>query len=128
MRITVYRQRGLSLNAHLQGARMWAVQLEKTRFTYFEIEPHTQFPEHSHEEEQITLVLQGELTFVYCGEQATLRPGDVIAIPSGAVHSAFTGRQLCKAVDAWSPVRRDSAGPDRAFGTQTGGEHACRPL
>lgn len=44
---------------------MWAVGLEKTMLIYFELEPNTVFPEHHHEAEQITLVLEGELTFKY---------------------------------------------------------------
>ncbi|TAL27362.1 MAG: cupin domain-containing protein [Nitrospirae bacterium] len=86
---------------------MWAVGLEKAMLTYFEMEPHTKFPEHSHEAEQITLVLEGELTFRYAEKEVTLRQGEVIAIPSNAVHSAFTGDKPCKAVDAWSPVRKE---------------------
>lgn len=84
---------------------MWAVGLEKAMLTYFEMEPNTTFPEHSHQAEQITLVLEGELTFAYDGKEVILKPGDVIAIPSNAVHSAYTGPLPCKAVDAWSTVR-----------------------
>ena len=32
---------------------------------------------------------------------------DVIAIPSNAAHSVYTGNMPCKAVDAWSPVRKE---------------------
>ena len=56
---------------------------------------------------EIDLILEGELTFTYEGETTTLKAGDVIAIPSNAVHSAFTGNMPCKAVDAWSPVRKE---------------------
>jgi quercetin dioxygenase-like cupin family protein len=86
---------------------MWAVGLEKAMLTYFDMAPNTQFPEHSHEAEQITLVLEGELTFAYEGITVTLRPGEVIAIPSNVKHSAQTGSIPCKAVDAWSPVRKE---------------------
>lgn len=106
-KITVYRKNDLPLKSSVSGAKMWAVGLEKAMLTYFEMESNTTFPEHSHEAEQITLVLDGELTFAYEEKEITLKSGDVISIPSKAVHSAFTGSKPCKAVDAWSPVRKE---------------------
>lgn len=106
-KITLYRKTDLQLKSSVSGAKMWAVALNKAMLTYFELAPNTVFPEHSHEAEQITLVLEGELTFTYGAETVILKAGDVIAIPSNAVHSAFTGDTPCKAVDAWSPVRKE---------------------
>lgn len=105
--IKVYPKESLDLKPDVPGATMWAVGLEKAMLTYFELEPDTVFPEHFHEAEQITLVLEGELTFAYDGKEVTLKSGDVIAIPSNGLHSAYTGPLPCKAVDAWSPPRRD---------------------
>lgn len=106
-KIGFFPKAGQELKTILPGARMWAVGLENTMFTYFELEPNTIFPEHSHEAEQITMVLEGELIFAYEGQEVTLGPGDVVAIPSNAVHSAHTGKGRCRAVDAWSPVREE---------------------
>lgn len=86
---------------------MWAVGLQRAMLTYFEMEPNTQFKGHSHDAEQITLILDGELIFGYDGKETTLGPGEVIAIPSNMKHSARTGNMPCKAVDAWSPVRKE---------------------
>lgn len=106
-KIKVYPKHELPLRPNVPGAKMWAVGLEKVMLTYFEIEPNTKFPEHSHEAEQITMVLEGELTFAYEEKEITLKSGDVISIPSNTLHSAFTGSTPCKAVDAWSPVRKE---------------------
>lgn len=105
--VTVYRKKYLTMKPAVCGANMWAVGLEKAMLTYFEMAPNTQFPDHSHEAEQITLVLEGEMTFTYDGNTITLRQGEVIAIPSNVKHSARTGSAPCKAVDAWSPVRKE---------------------
>ncbi len=105
--IKIYRKNELSIKQPASGAQMWAVGLEKAMLTYFEMAPNTQFPEHAHEAEQITLILEGELTFTFEGKTATLQPGEVIAVPSNVKHSARTGDNPCKAVDAWSPVRRE---------------------
>lgn len=105
--IKVYRKNDLPLKPSVSGAKMWAAGLDKAMLTYFEMAPDTQFPDHSHEAEQITLVLEGELTFSYEGMTVTLKPGEVIAFPSNVKHSARTGSLPCKAVDAWSPVRKE---------------------
>lgn len=105
--IKVYRKSDLPLRPAVSGAKMWAVGLDKSMLTFFEMEPNTQFADHSHEAEQITLVLEGELSFSYGGETVTLKPGEVIAIPSNVKHSARTGSMSCRAVDAWSPVRKE---------------------
>ncbi len=105
--IKVYRKNDLTLKPAVCGAKMWAIGLDKAMLTYFEMRPDMQIPEHAHEAEQITLVLEGELVIVYEGGTVTLKPGDVIAIPSNAKHSARTGSMSCKAVDAWSPVRKE---------------------
>ncbi|MBI5056658.1 MAG: cupin domain-containing protein [Nitrospirae bacterium] len=106
-KIKVYNANALSLKPNVPGAKMWAVGLEKAMLTYFEMEPDTKFPEHSHEAEQITLILEGELTFAYEGKTVALKSGEVIAIPSNIIHSASTGSKPCRAVDAWSPVRKE---------------------
>lgn len=42
----------------VDGTRMWGVALQNTLLTYFEIEPNSEFAMHSHENEQITMVLE----------------------------------------------------------------------
>ncbi len=48
-KIKVYSKNELSLKPDVPGARKWAIALEKAMMTYFELEPNTIFPEHSHE-------------------------------------------------------------------------------
>ncbi len=105
--VRVYTREKLPLKRDVPGAMMWAVGLDKAMLTYFEMEPNTVFPEHLHEAEQITLVLDGELTFSLDSRQVTLKAGDVAAIPSNAKHSVTAGSAGCRAVDAWSPVRKE---------------------
>jgi quercetin dioxygenase-like cupin family protein len=87
-----------------EGARMWSVALENTMFTYFEIEPDSRFDLHTHVNEQITMVLEGELFFRFRDRIICVKKGDVIAIPSNTPHEAFTKNCPVLAVDAWSPV------------------------
>ena len=45
-------------------------------------------PTHSHESEQLTYVLTGALKFTLDGRDVTVRPGELLRIPSWMPHSA----------------------------------------
>lgn len=94
----------LRLRPDVPGARMWAVSLQHTMLTYFEVDPHSRFESHSHESEQITMVLTGELFFEVRGAIHSVKPGEVIAIPSSVPHAVWTEALRVTAIDAWSPV------------------------
>ena len=100
-----YPREALRLQPDVEGAKMWAVTLEKTMFTYFEVEPHSRFERHDHESEQITMVLEGVLYFEVDNGVIGVGEGEVIALPSFVPHAVFTRDEPVKAVDAWSPVR-----------------------
>ena len=99
-----YPKESLTLKPALDGVNMWAVALEKTMLTYFEVEPNREFAMHVHESEQITLVLEGELFFKVDDRVICVKKGEVIALPSKVPHAAYTKDLPAKAVDAWSPV------------------------
>ncbi len=68
--------------------------------------PHTVAPMHVHEEEQVVIVLDGELEFVIDGETKLMRPGDVAVIPSWVPHGARTLDVGCTEVDVFTPPRK----------------------
>jgi quercetin dioxygenase-like cupin family protein len=47
--------------------------------------------EHSHAEDQVTTVLEGEIDFTVAGELVRLRQGEVACLPGGVPHSADVG-------------------------------------
>ena len=63
-------------------------------------------PEHSHPQEQVVNVIDGEFELTIDGETARLGPRSVAIVPSNAVHS---GKALtkCRIIDVFSPVRED---------------------
>ncbi len=97
----------LRLETDVPGAKFWGIALGKVMFTYFEVSPHTKFEPHKHESKQITFALKGELFFEVTDRTICVRAGDVIAIPSNVFHAAYTKERRVKAIDAWSPVRRE---------------------
>jgi quercetin dioxygenase-like cupin family protein len=103
--VRYYPHTDLQLREDVPGAHLWAVSLEHTMLTYFEVQPHSRFERHQHESEQITLVLEGQLFFETASQVITVKAGEVIAIPSNVPHAVFTREHPVRAVDAWSPVR-----------------------
>lgn len=99
-----HSKKSLILRPVINGAQMWSVNLERTMLTYFEIDPNSSFDMHSHINEQITMVLEGELFFNVKDRIICVKKGEVIAIPSNLPHAAFTKDSSVKAVDAWSPI------------------------
>ena len=69
-------------------------------------EPHTVAPVHAHEEEQISLVVEGELEFELDGEVRTLGPNMAVVIPPYVPHGARTHDTTCVAVDVFHPPRK----------------------
>lgn len=85
------------------GSAFWAIHGEKMSFTFFEVPAHKEFKKHSHINEQITYVLEGELYFEAEEKTYCLGPGDTIIIPSNLEHRVWTAHLAAKAVDSWSP-------------------------
>ena len=63
-------------------------------------------PMHSHESEQMTYVLQGEMKFLVGGEEITLREGEVLHIPSRVPHQAEALEDTFE-LDIFTPIRQD---------------------
>lgn len=74
-----------------------------------QFEPNTVAPRHGHVEEQVVLVLDGEVEFEVEGETHLLGPHSVLVIPPWAQHAARTYDQPCTCVDAFSPPRQGLA-------------------
>jgi len=75
-------------------------------FGYVEIKGGSKLPEHHHEHEQITYVIDGRLEMMIGGKPYPLTAGMYHVIPSNVPHSAFAATD-CIVIDAFSPVRED---------------------
>lgn len=63
-------------------------------------------PEHSHESEQITYILEGALKFELEGREVVVRRGEVLHIPSWVPHRAVALEETLD-LDIFSPPRQD---------------------
>lgn len=63
------------------------------------------FPNHMHDQEQITFVLEGKLKLVVGNKPHLLNAGNLIVIPSGAAHYAVAGPGGAEVLCIVSPAR-----------------------
>jgi quercetin dioxygenase-like cupin family protein len=85
------------------GFRPVLGQRAMTNFVSFS--PGAVAPRHVHEEEQIVIILAGEMVFDLDGDVRTMRKGDVAVIPAWVPHGAWTVDTYCEEVDVFCPPR-----------------------
>jgi quercetin dioxygenase-like cupin family protein len=71
-------------------------------------------PEHSHENEQVSMIIEGSLKFVVAGREQVVRAGQVLHLPAFVPHSAVA-EEDCLAIDIFSPRREDWIRGDDAY-------------
>lgn len=79
---------------------------EKVMAAFVRFAPNTVAPVHWHDEEQITIVLEGELEFEVGGVKRVVRFGEAVVIPPNVPHGARTYESTCLEVDVFHPPRR----------------------
>jgi quercetin dioxygenase-like cupin family protein len=90
-----------------EGVLGRAVEGERLTLALIELEPDCEVPQHDHANEQLGLVIQGEITMTVGGERRTLGPGGTWRILGGVPHAAKAGPQGAVVIDVFSPVRED---------------------
>lgn len=71
-------------------------------------------PEHQHESEQITYILEGSLKFELEGKEVIVNKGEVLRIPSYVPHRAVALEDTLD-LDIFSPIRQDWLAKDDAY-------------
>ena len=71
-------------------------------------------PEHRHESEQITYIIEGALKFELEGREVVVRKGEVLHIPSNVPHRAVALEDTLD-LDIFSPIRTDWLSKDDAY-------------
>jgi len=89
------------------GMKARLVNGERATLAIIDIEPDGVAEEHHHENEQLGLIVSGELTLRIAGEARALQAGDVYSIPSNVPHDAKAGPEGATVVDVFIPVRAD---------------------
>jgi len=89
------------------GVAVRAVHGERITLGVVELEPNSIVPEHSHENEQLGMVLTGSLTFRIGDESRDLGPGETWCIPANAPHEVAAGPEGAVVIDVFAPPRDD---------------------
>lgn len=69
----------------------WFEKLEKEGYQDLRIEqlpPDTDQEEHGHDQDQVDVILSGELTIYEADKKKIFRPGDRLDVPAGTMHLA----------------------------------------
>jgi len=82
------------------------VHAENMSIAFWDVENGAEVPEHSHMNEQVMHVIEGEFELTLDGETKSYHPGDIVVI---APHKKHSGKALtpCKLMDVFSPVREE---------------------
>jgi quercetin dioxygenase-like cupin family protein len=92
-----------------EGVHGRTVVGDRITLALVELEPDAVVPEHSHEQEQVGILLAGSAVFVVGGERQEMRPGGSWRILGNVPHEVVAGPQGAVVVEAFSPVRDDWA-------------------
>jgi quercetin dioxygenase-like cupin family protein len=98
---------GLPHREMLPGITLKSVHLDNLMVTFVTLAPGTVLPDHSHPHEQISVIISGSLKFSVEGDERIVSAGQVICVPSNALHGAVVVEGPCVVYDSWSPVRAD---------------------
>ena len=89
------------------GITARAVHGDRLTLAVVELEPGAIAEEHSHEHEQLGMVLRGSIRFRVGDEEHELRPGETWKIPSNTPHRAEAGPDGASVIDLFAPPRSE---------------------
>ncbi len=88
------------------GLRSHPLVGKKLLASFVRYQPNSVAPLHAHEEEQVFIVLEGELEITLGDEVRRVKAGDAALIPAWVPHSVRSLDQPAYQLDVFSPPRR----------------------
>ncbi len=89
------------------GVLARTIEGEKVSVAIVELDPESIVREHSHENEQLGLVVSGSVVFRIGAETRELGPGGIWQIPPNAPHEVHAGPEGALVIDVFAPARED---------------------
>ncbi len=89
------------------GITARAVHGDRLTLAVVELDPGAIAEEHSHDHEQLGMILRGSLRFRIGGEERELGPGETWEIPSNTPHRAEAGSDGATVLDLFAPPRSE---------------------
>jgi quercetin dioxygenase-like cupin family protein len=88
------------------GLRFQPILGGRLMANFVSFEPNTVAAVHWHDEEQISIVIEGEMEFEVGGQKKVVRRGDAVIIPPNVPHGAQTFDTTCLEIDVFNPPRQ----------------------
>lgn len=82
---------------------------DNIQISFIQNPPGATFPLHSHDAEQILIMLEGTEEHIIDGQEVHMKAGDVCVHPGGCIHGGKTLTGF-KGIDIFSPPRTDKGG------------------
>ncbi|HWM08168.1 MAG TPA: cupin domain-containing protein [Solirubrobacteraceae bacterium] len=93
---------------------------ERMTCTRYRFAPGGCFPLHSHDQEQLAYLIDGQVTFTLPDGDRVLAPGDVLIIAPAVPHSALAGEGGAEVLSVVTPARTGGRGIDMLDDDQEG--------
>jgi quercetin dioxygenase-like cupin family protein len=90
-----------------EGIIARSVHGDRVTLSIVELDPGAVVAEHSHEHEQLGMVIRGRMDFRVGDERRVLGPGETWRIPGNTPHQATAGPEGAVVIDVFAPVRSD---------------------
>ncbi|MEP6642434.1 MAG: cupin domain-containing protein [Gaiellales bacterium] len=88
------------LRPDITGSTIVSADLTVSMYRYG---PGSRWEEHHHPEDQLTIVMSGEIVLHAGSEALRLGPGEQVLIPGGVPHSATAGSGEVVTLNVWPP-------------------------
>lgn len=89
----------------LPGLLFQPILGDRLMANFVSFEPNVIAPVHWHDEEQMSIVLEGEFEFDIDGKKKLVSRGDAVIIPPNVPHGARTYDSTCLELDIFTPPR-----------------------
>jgi quercetin dioxygenase-like cupin family protein len=99
--------RSIAARRLVDGIAARALHGERLTLAVVELDPGAVLPEHSHDNEQMGMVLRGSILFRIGDQERDLGPGETWQIPSNTPHRAEAGPDGASVIDVFAPARAD---------------------
>jgi len=89
----------------IPGLRFQPVTTDAVMTNFVTFQPDAEAAHHHHAEQQIAIIVSGDLTFTVGGETRVMTPGDLVVIPPHVPHGGQAGPDGCEVIDVFTPPR-----------------------
>jgi quercetin dioxygenase-like cupin family protein len=102
----IVRVKDVEVVSVLEGLAFQPILGESAMLSFVTFAPNTVAPPHAHEEEQFTIILEGECEAEVGGKTERLSPGAVLVIPPHVSHTVRSLNSTVREIDVFSPPRK----------------------